>query len=130
MEEIKKLLKLPKLEYYKTHLSLINCILPVKMTPKEIEVLAHFMSLEGDISNYRFGKTARKIVRDQLELSYAGLSNYIGFLLDKGFLVEEADELNIRTEIKILPLLFPKADEQKYLFRLIKQENNNHDAIQ
>lgn len=117
MPEIKKLLKLSKLEYYKTHLSIINCLLPVKLTPKEIEVLASFMSLEGDIAVYRFGKTGRKIIMEQLELSTSGLSNYIISLTNKGFLKEVNADNNT---ILIHPILVPENTEQIYSLKLEK----------
>ena len=112
MKEIKKALSLNKTAYYETHLSLINCILPVKMTPMEIEVIAAFMSLEGDIAQYRFGPSAKKIVMAQKKLSPAGLSNYIGSLTKKGFLIKTGDV------VSILPLLIPENGEQFYLFKL------------
>ena len=50
MSIIRKALKLKKEEFYKKHLLIINHILPVQMTNKEAEVLAAFMSLEGELS--------------------------------------------------------------------------------
>lgn len=125
MKEIKKLLKLPKLDYYKVHLSLINCILPTKirMTPKEIEVIAHFMSLEGDIAAYRFSTTAKKLIREQLDISPAGLSNYMGSLTEKGF-------INTNNNItQIIPLLVPADKEQVYLFKLVMEETQSQNTI-
>lgn len=116
MQEIKKGLRLSKDDYYETHLALINCILPVKMTTMEIKVLAAFMGLEGDIAEYRFGPSAKKIVMAKLGLSPAGLSNYIGShgsLTKAGFLKKKADL------IEILPLLHPESNEQLYTFKLI-----------
>lgn len=115
MKEIRKLLKLPKTSYYETHLSIVNCVLPVKLTPMEIKVLAAFMALEGDIAQYRFGPSAKKIVIQQCDITAAGLTNYIGprgSLTTKGFLVRTGDVVNI------LPLLIPEEKEQTYLFKL------------
>jgi len=117
MQEIKKMLSLPKMEYYRTHLSLINCILPVKMTPKEIEVLATFMSLEGDIASYRFGTSGRRIVMNTLGIAHAGLSNYLRSLTDKEFLSTTPEGIT-----KILPILYPETHSQDYRFRLIKKK--------
>lgn len=103
---------LDKLEYYKTHLSIVNCFLPVKMTKTEIEVLAAFMSLEGDVAKYRFGSTGRKIVMEQLKLKPSGLSNYIRELIAKEFLTEKVDI------IEIWPILHPQPNFQEYRFRL------------
>lgn len=116
MPIIKKLLKLPKAKYFEVHLSLINCVLPKKLTPMEIKVMAAFMGLEGDIAQHRFGPTARKMVMSTINpekpLSPAGLSNYIGQLTEKGFLIEKGDI------IEILPILIPETTEQIYSFKL------------
>ena len=122
MQEIKKTLVLPRLKYYETHLSLLNCILPVKMTPMEVKVIASFMSLTGEIAKYRFGPTAKKMVMNSIDtdkpLSPAGLSNYIVSLKKKRFLREEGDI------VTIYPLLIPEENEQAYKFMLV---NNNTD---
>lgn len=116
MIEIKKVLRVDKLPYYETHLSLINCIIPTKsrMTPMEIKVLATFMSLEGEMANYRFSTIGRKIVMSNLELSAPSLSGYIKTLGDKELIVGERDK------ITIAPLLIPEPVQQDYRFRLIK----------
>lgn len=116
MEIKKKLLRLPKIEYYKTHLSIVNCVLPVKMTPKELEILATFLSLEGDIARYRFGPSAKKIVMKELNLKPAGLSNHMSSLLEKGFLKKVGDI------VEILPLLIPNKEEQQYLFKIVNTD--------
>jgi hypothetical protein len=120
MKEIRKLLKLPKLEYYRVHLSFINCILPKKMTPMQLSVLAAFMSLEGDIAQYRFGPSAKKIVMKELGISPAGLSNYIGDLLEAEFLIKTGDV------ITIWPLLVPEEVEQIYSFKLLNIGDAQH----
>jgi len=112
MKEIRKLLKLYEPEYYEVHLSIINCLLPRKMTPMEIKVMARFMSLRGDIAQYRFGPSAKKIVMQQLDISQAGLSNYIVSLTKKGFLTKTGDV------VSILPILLPENEEQLYLLKL------------
>lgn len=116
MEIKKKLLRLPKIEYYKTHLSIVNCVLPVKMTPKELEIMATFLSLEGDIARYRFGPSAKKIVMKELNLKPAGLSNHMSSLLEKGFLKKVGDI------VEILPLLIPNKEEQQYLFKIVNTD--------
>ena len=95
-------------EYYHKHLMIINPFLPIHLTPKEIEVLALFMSMTGDISKDRFGTTARKIVMEKLELSRSGLSNHMKSLKNKGFIKKD----------KILPILFPEENEQMYQFKI------------
>lgn len=119
MNPIKKALELNKIPYYSTHLSIINCLLPVKMTEMEIKVLAAFLSLEGDITSDRFGTSARKIVMEQLKITPPGLSNYITSLLRKGFIkkVDDGDTI-------ILPILFAESKEQTYLLKLVKVEED------
>lgn len=110
---IKKVLKLSTLEYYNTHLQLINPLLPEHLTPKEIEFLSHFMSFNGTIAQDRFGTTARNMVKTSMGLSNAGISNYMNSLRIKKF-------INGNT---ILPILFPDEKEQVYHFKLIDFES-------
>lgn len=115
MTPIQKTLRLTKHQYYETHLSIINALLPTKMTPMEITVLSRFMALEGDIATYRFGTTARKVVRQNLKLSLSGLSNYIGSLVEKKFLLKkEGSDM-----FDIWPILFPEPGDQGYMIKLI-----------
>lgn len=118
MDTIKKQLKLDKEQYYETHLSIINCLLPKKMTPMEISVLSRFMSLEGDIAAQRFGTTAKSIVKKSLDISTAGLSNYMKSLTDKGFIkkVNEHDR-------EILPILMPENGMQNYQLQLVNMSS-------
>lgn len=115
MKQISKQLRLDKEGYYETHLSIVNCVLPVKMTPMEIKVLSRFMALKGDIAQDRFGTSAKKLVKTALGITSAGMSNYFRTLKDKGFIREGAT-------VTILPLLFPNNKEQEYLFKLINIE--------
>jgi len=110
---IQKKLSLYETEYYTTHLSIVNVFLPVQLTPKEIVVLALFMSLTGDIAKDRFGTSARKMVKDQMNISAGGLGNYLKSLKDKGF---------IRND-KILPILFPSSNKQNYMFKIVKKDD-------
>ena len=83
------------------------------MTPKEAEVLAIFMALEGDISSDPFGTSGRKIVRNKMNISSGGLGNYLRDLKDKGFILTKVDG-----ELYILPILIPQDKEQGYQFKL------------
>lgn len=118
MKIIKKQLFLPTNEYYITHLSLINPLLPVKLTPKEIEVMAIFMSFTGDLELDRFGTTGKALVRQRLNLSHPGLANYMKSLLTKGFIRRENGNL------QILPILHPEKDFQLYQIKLVKNVTN------
>lgn len=114
MDIIKKALRLSKEDYYKKHLLIINHLLPVQMTPKEAEVLAAFMSLEGDIAEDPFGTTGRKIVRAKVGISAGGLGNYLDQLKTKGFI-----SISGKGSFEILTFLVPEQNEQKYQFKLI-----------
>ena len=111
MQEIKKALLLDKKDYFETHLSLVNCVLPKKMTPKEIEVLAAFMCLEGRYAGYRFSTPSRKQVMLACGMTPQSMSNHIKSLKDKGFLIENG-------MVEILPLLIPEKNQQDYRIRL------------
>lgn len=116
MEIIKKSLLLSEDEYFTTHLSIINPMLPQKLTPKEIEVLGTFMSLKGDIAQVdRFGTSCRKIVKAKLNLSDGGLGNYIKSLKDKGFIVKSDEEVGV---LKIPQFLFAEKSSQGYMFKI------------
>lgn len=112
MNIIKKSLKLNKSDYYTKHLLIINHILPIQMTPKEAEVLAAFMSLEGDLARDPFSTTGRKLVRQKVGISAGGLGNYLDQLKEKGFILENNKDL------KILPILIPENRIQGYQFKL------------
>lgn len=115
MQPIQKTLKLHKTKYYELHLNIINNFLPVQMTPKEIEVLSIFMSFDGELAEKaRFGSTARKLVKEKMKITTAGLSNYMRTLKEKGFITGE-DETNYN----ILPILIPEKEEQIYMFKFI-----------
>lgn len=116
MEIIKKQLILPKNEYYLKHLSIVNIFLPRKLTPKEIEVVAAFMSLEGDIARDRFGTSARRMVMQQMHIQPGGLGNYLDSLQKKGFITKEHGSFTI------LPILHPMDDQQGYMFNLLKKK--------
>jgi len=123
MPEIKKKLELSESQYYYTHLSFINCILPTenRMMDKEMEVLAAFMSLNGDLSSHRFGRSGKKIVKEKLNLSDSSLSNYIG---TSGSLFRKRLILRTGDIITIAPILFPEKDQQVYMFKIVNTNLN------
>ena len=112
MKIISKSLDLSREEYFKKHLLIINPLLPVQLTDKEAEVIAAFMTIEYELGKFTFDTTSNEEVRKMLNLSHGGLGNYIRILQDKGFLLEENDELSI------LEILKPEKDIQGYQFKL------------
>ena len=115
MQVLKKLVKLEGSKYFIKHLEIINPMLPIQMTPKEMEVLGNFMSLEGDTAEVdRFGTTCRKIVKKRLNLSDGGLGNYIKALKEKGLIINYGDTLFIPK------FLWCGPTAQGYMFQLEK----------
>ena len=112
IKRISKTLKLDSKNFYQKHLEVINPFLPIKLTPKEIEVLSEFMNLEGDLEEDRFGTTARKVVKTNLNISAGGLGNYLKSLKEKGFIYKKYGALFI-SEV-VLPAQF----EQEYYFKI------------
>lgn len=116
IKPIIKTLHLSKMDYYTTHLFLINAMLPIKLTTKEIEVLALFMSFDGDLAKDRFGTTAKKLVRENMnpKISHAGLSNYISSLENKKII-----QKNKEGKFEIRSLFNTNSEEQIYQFKLV-----------
>jgi DNA-binding MarR family transcriptional regulator len=117
MKIIQQAFKVNNEIYYNLHLQIINAVLPVRLTDKELEVLSAFMSLDKKLieENY-FNPLARKIVLKKLNLSAAGLSNHLKSMIDKGFLVKN----NMTNLITIKQFLLPEEDGQGYQFKIIK----------
>lgn len=127
-KSVKKTVRLDNNNYYETHLSLINNVLPepARMTPTEIRVLARFMALKGDLAVYRFGPTAKKVVMAELNLSAQGLSNHLGNIRDKDLIYDIRDKNVVHDTIYITtisPILFPDEREQVYNIKLINKDN-------
>lgn len=123
MNPIMKKLELSRAAYYEAHLNIINGILPIKLTPKEVEVLARFMSFEGEITGERFGTSARKLVKESLKLSDGGLSNYMKSLTQKGYLLLADGRLTLNE------LLIISDKEQGYMFKIVNTDNiTSHDS--
>ena len=115
MKVIQKALRVGE-EYYVTHLTVINPFLNIKLSSKEIEVLAAFMEIKGElVEDDRFNTIVRKKVRDKLGLSSAGLSNYLKTMQEKGHLIK--NEFSHR--ITIAEYLIPSEGGQGYQFKIL-----------
>lgn len=103
-------------DYHVKHLEILNPVLPAQLTKKEIEVLAGFMSLEGDlVKEDRFGTQARKTIREKLDMSPGGLGNHLKQLKNKFFIYEgENGKLMIKS------FLIPNDKVQGYQFKIQK----------
>lgn len=123
--EIRKVVRLDRDEFYVKHLEVINPFLPIRLTPKEIEVLAAFMTLEGELAEDRFGTTGRKIVMKKLNITPGGMGNYLKSLKTKGFVYKK------HGAFYIAPIVMPgDGIHQDYKFRLVNLTlvDNNIDA--
>ena len=94
-----------KREYLVAHLELLNCLLPVKTTPKERLVLALFMEKPGE----KFSPKNGVAVREELQIKSANLSAIIRDLTKKELLREKEDGL-----LEIHPIVIPEEDKQDY----------------
>ena len=120
IQTVQKALKLNTADYYKMHLSIINPLFRTPMTPKEIEVLACFMSLpKALIEEQMFNAVTREKVMKKLDLSPGGLGNYLKKLIDKGVLTKSP----ISKVIRVQEYLIPHPDKQGYQFKIIRQED-------
>lgn len=125
MKVIQRVFELSQVEYYQTHLKIINTVLPLNITDKEIEVLSHFMVLPPEILKYdNFNSLARSRVKESLNLSDAGLSNHIKSLRNKKFVRAEGKNLFIEKA------LIPDNSKQGYnLILKIKDTTANNGGI-
>jgi len=114
MKALSKTLQLENEAYYLKNLEIINTVLPVKLSEKEIEILSLFMTYENNINGDRFSSIIRKEVMKKLSLSPGGLGNHLASMINKGHLVK-----TLENRIQIKPYLFPNPNEQNYHFRLI-----------
>lgn len=119
MRIIKKEITVPAEKYHSVHLNMINPMLPVQLSEKEIAVLSSFMSLDYEIiKDDMFNTLARKLVKEKLEdMSSSSLSNHIRSLLTKGYLSKDA----ITGRITLKKFLIPEDDWQGYMFKITKE---------
>lgn len=104
-------------QYCEAHLKIINHFLPAQITNKEIEVLAYFMALSGDlIEQDRFGTQARKDIMNKLGISNGGLGNHLKSLKNKKFIYTDT-EGKLRINEHLLPSM---AKHQGYQFKISK----------
>lgn len=119
MKIIQKSFKLPKQQYYKKHIEIINTFLPIQLTEKEIEILSSFLSLDKNIiEEDTFNSFARKIIKRDLNLSAGGLGNHLKSMIEKGFL----DKNKMTNRISIKSFLLPEENSQGYQIKIIKEK--------
>lgn len=102
-----------KVEYFKQHLNIVQAVLPISLTKKEIDILANFMALEGKDAVFPFVGKSRKKVREQVGMSVASLGNYLSVLKDKEAIIEDEDG-----DLYINPILIAELPTQGYQFKI------------
>lgn len=119
MKVIQRALTLNRFGYYSKNLEIISCLLPTHLSPKEIEVLASFLSLDRYIiEDDMFNTLARKKVMSSVGLSPAGLSNHLKSMIRKKVI----DKNEITNKLTIKEFLLPKEDIQGYQIKLTNNE--------
>ena len=95
---LKKTLKVFPEEYFNTHLHIINVFMPVKLTSREIDVLAYFMYYDN------FRADTKQRICEKLKISAAGLGNYMASLKKKGYLLKDD-----RDNYSIISIVIPES---------------------
>ena len=119
-------------DFVRYHLTILNSLLPEKLTNREIDVLIEFITLDSSIISVDglFGSTAKKVVRKNLNnMSVAQLSNIINSLVSKKFLhsVEGSDDLQIRSWVNIKPNTNNKSEPYNIVYSFKLEVNGNNE---
>ena len=115
MKVISKIIEVSKDEYYFKHLSILNTLLPVSLTVKEMQVLATFMAEDYElIKDDMFNSFVRSRVMQTLKISHGSLSNYLRSMIIKGFL----NKHSVTNKITVQEFLIPENIQQGYRIKL------------
>ena len=110
MQVLKKTVKVSGLEFYKKHLEILNCVLPIVMTSKEIMVLASIMYVQNTFDSILVDW--KKEVCKILSIEKNVLNYSIRNLVKKGFLIRVGDKIEIFSKLVI------GGGEQVYYFKI------------
>lgn len=102
--------------YYLANIYFAMAFVKEKLTTKEAEVLAAFM-VARDEFDYAFSTEARKYVQEKLGISKAGLSNYIKYIIGKGYIYKDD-----KGQYKIRESLVPARVGQQYSFVIVNKD--------
>lgn len=117
MQIISNIMKVDSFTYYVKYLEIVNAMMRRKLTHKEMEVLAAFMSQDKNlISEDMFNGVVRKKVMEKLGLKPGGLGNHLKVLIEKEFLVKN----EVTKKITIKPYLVPEDNDQGFRIKLVK----------
>lgn len=119
MKLIQRVLKLERRSYFEKHLTIVNSLLPIGLTDKEIQVLSVFMSLDKSlIEDDMFNTLARKKVRETLTLSPGGLGNHLKSMIKKTVIDKHA----ITNKLTVKAYLIPEDKVQGYQIKIVNVE--------
>lgn len=90
-------------KYYKKHLEILNGALPVKLTDKEIDILAQIIKFGSKVN-----KGVKNVIKDELQIEPSNLNKYIKSLENKGFIIDN----------EVIPLVKTYAKEMSYEFTI------------
>lgn len=110
--KISKTFYLEGSKYYKKHLEILNGVIPVKLTGKEIEILSEIIRL-GSKDN----QGVRNAIVDENNISHSNLTKYIKSLKKKGFIIDN----------EVIPLVKTYAQEMNYNFT-VKNTNSSENS--
>lgn len=115
MKVIEKDFELDSLSYFKAHLGILNALLPIHITHREVEILSHFWSLPVEVrSPNMFCTEARREVSKVLGLNGGSMSNHLKNMRKKGLLLRDGDYF------VIAPALLPSDSVQSYRLKLVR----------
>lgn len=103
----KKLVFSDKFEMQRVRVALINAIFEKKLANREIDYLAYYLALSGDIVDLggRFSATATEIVKKQMGVTSQRMTNIKKGLKKKNLIIEKDGKE------EIIPELHPKSQE-------------------
>lgn len=105
---LRKTLKVTPEDYFRKHLQIINVFMPVQLTGREIDVLAAFMYYDN------FKADTKQRICDMLNISSAGMGNYMATLKKKGYIIKDEKD-----NYTIIPVIRPASTAiQMYDFTL------------
>jgi len=103
----KKLVFSDKFEMQRVRVALINAVFEKKLANREIDYLAYYLALSGDIVDLggRFSATATEIVKKQMGVTSQRMTNIKKGLKKKNLIIEKDGKE------EIIPELHPKSQE-------------------
>lgn len=107
-----------KVEYISRYIHILNSFSKDKLTDPQIDVIANFLALDGDlIRENRLSTDARTHVRRQLGMSHSALTNILKRIKDKGYL------MSVNGKDKFHKLLIPPEDKKLFKIALIHERS-------